>query len=83
MQQILIKLQPIPSWQLSLAQLSHQLVLFICLMNILLLIYLFTLKDIELLIPAQTGNQIVKMYTHHQRIMSVDYLPPTHYYQFA
>ena len=43
---------------------------------ILLLIYLFKLKqEIKWLIPAQIENGIMKMYTIHQRILSVDHWP--------
>ena len=33
-------------------------------------------QETELLIPAQTGNRTIKMYTSTERILSVDHWPP-------
>ena len=39
--------------------------------------YLNVLKqETELLIPAQTGNRTIEMYTSIERILSVDHWPP-------
>ena len=36
----------------------------------------FSKQETELLIPAQTGNRTIKMYTGSERILSVDHWPP-------
>ena len=36
----------------------------------------FSKQETELLIPAQTGNRTIKMYTSSERILSVDHWPP-------
>ena len=39
--------------------------------------YLYFLKqETELLIPVQTGNRTIRMYTNIERILSVDHWPP-------
>ena len=65
---------------LRLFDFSHSKILIILILLILFIIQLivdylliYLKQEIELLIPAQTGNEIINVYRYGQRILSVDH----------